>query len=234
MDNPFKWRHYQGAVILLCVRWYLRYGLSYRDLAEVMAERGLTLSHTTIFRWVQAYAPELERRVRRHLKASNDSWRVDETYIKVRGKWLYLYRAVDSTGQTIDFLLTQTRSKRAARRFFRRALAQPNATDPRVITTDQNAAFPGAIDDMKAEGLVSKVARHRTSKYLNNIVEQDHRFIKRQMRVGLGFATFETAWRTLQGYEALSMIRKGQVKDLSCDGTCAQRLFVHGLFGLAA
>lgn len=120
MTNAFKWRHYEGSIILLCVRWYLRYGLSYRDLAEIMSERGLNIAHTTIYRWVQHFAPELEKRLRPHLKQSNDSWRVDETYIKIRGQWMYLYCAVDSQGQTLDFLLNETRSKRAAKRFFRK------------------------------------------------------------------------------------------------------------------
>jgi transposase-like protein len=111
--NLFKWRHYQSDIILLCVRWYLRYALSYRDLEEMMNERGLALDHTTIYRWVQAYAPELEKRIRPHLRLTNDSYRVDETYIKVKGAWKYLYRAVDSTGQTIDFMLSARRDKRA-------------------------------------------------------------------------------------------------------------------------
>jgi transposase-like protein len=98
----FKWRHYGSEIILLCVRWYLRYALSYRDLEEMVRERGLSLDHTTIYRWVQAYAPELEKRIRTHLRLTNDSYRVDETYVKIKGAWRYLYRAVDSTGQTID------------------------------------------------------------------------------------------------------------------------------------
>ena len=135
MENAFKWRHYEGMIILLCVRWYLRYALSYRDLEEMMSERGLRVVHTTIYRWVQVFAPELEKRMRAHLKKSNDSWRVDETYVKVRGKWMYLYRAVDSSGQTLDFLLNQTRSKRAAKRFFRKVLGQPHVTGMALTNT---------------------------------------------------------------------------------------------------
>ena len=125
--NLFKWRHYESEIILLCVRWYLGYALSYRDLEEMMNERGLSVDHTTIYRWVQAYAPELEKRIRPHLRLTNDSYRVDETYIKVKGAWKYLYRAVDSTGQTIDFMLSARRDKRAAKRFFRKMLKAAKA-----------------------------------------------------------------------------------------------------------
>ena len=234
MVNPFKWRHYEGEIILLTVRWYLRYALSYRDLAEMMSERGLSVVHTTIYRWVQCFAPELEKRMRPHLKKSNDSWRVDETYVKVRGEWMYLYRAVDSNGQTLDFLLNQTRSKRAAKRFFRRVLGCSHVSHPRVINVDQNAAYPGAIADLKTDNLLSKECLYRASKYLNNQIEQDHRFIKRRVKPGLGFASYETAWRTLQGYEAMNMIRKGQVKQAEKQDVRAQNQFIAHLFGLAA
>src|SRR5260370_22033527 len=124
MDNqtPFKWRHFESEIILLCVRWYLRYSLSYRNLEEMMLERGLHVDHTTIYRWVQRYAPELDKQCRPHLKACNDSWRVDETYIKVKKVWMYLYRAVDSEGNTLEFLLSPTRDAEAAKRFFVKAL----------------------------------------------------------------------------------------------------------------
>ena len=234
MDNPFKWRHFEGAIILLCVRWYLRYALSYRDLQEMMAERGLSVSHTTIFRWVQHYAPEIDRRSRPHLKATNDSWRVDETYVKVGGRWMYLYRAVDSTGQTLDFLLNETRSARAAKRFFRKVLGRPKRVAPRVINVDQNAAYPGAIRDLKEAGLLPDTCELRPVKYLNNIVEQDHRFIKRRVKPGLGFGSYPTAWRTIQGYEVMHMIRKGQIEGVEKGDSQAQNQFIDGLFGVVA
>ncbi len=200
----------------------------------MMSERGLRVVHTTIYRWVQVFAPELEKRMRAHLKKSNDSWRVDETYVKVRGKCMYLYRAVDSSGQTLDFLLNQTRSKRAAKRFFRKVLGQPHVTKPRVITVDGNGAYPPSIADLKEEKLLNKQVQYRSNKYLNNRIEQDHRFIKRRVKPGLGFASYQTAWRTLQGYEALNMLRKGQVKGAEKHNISAQNLFISQIFGLAA
>ena len=190
MTDLFKWRHYESEIILTCVRWYLRYALSYRDLAEMMSERGLSVDHSTIFRWVQRYAPELDKRCRPHLKPTNDSWRVDETYVKVRGRWMYLYRAVDSTGQTLDFLLNETRSTRAAKRFFRKVLGRSHVTAPRVINVDKNPTYVGAVHDLKQEELLSEQCKRRASRYMNNMVEQDHRFMKRRIKPGLGFGSY--------------------------------------------
>ena len=120
--EPFKWRHFQQEIILLNVRWYLKYPLSYRNLEEMMLERGLKVDHSTICRWVHTYSPEIDKRTRRYLKPTNDSWRVDETYIKVNGDWKYLYRAVDSEGNTLDFMLSARRNKKAAKRFFKKVL----------------------------------------------------------------------------------------------------------------
>ena len=230
-DSPFKWRHFEGQIILLCVRWYLRYCLSYRDLEEMMAERGLDLDHTTIYRWVQRYAPELEMRCKPHLKQTNDSWRVDETYIKVKGEWMYLYRAVDSIGNTLEFLLSEHRDTQAAKRFLARALDASHTTTPRVINVDQNPAYPKAIEELKAAGKLPQGCQLRPAKYLNNVIEQDHRFIKRLVKASLGVCSFPTAWRTLRGYETMHMIRKGQVP---AGGAQAQVEFVNSLFGLAA
>src|SRR5258708_2107321 len=213
MSNPslFKWRHFEAEIILLCVRWYLRYSLSYRDLEEMMQERGLHVDHTTIYRWVQHFAPELDKRSRPHLKACNDSWKVDETYVKIRKTWMYLYRAVDSEGNTLEFLLSATRDAEAAKRFFVKALhstaysvplarlseeqvvqstpaADPDTTPtPRVINVDKNAAYPKAIAALKAAGTLPEQVELRQVKYLNNLVKQDHRFIKRLVKPGMGF-----------------------------------------------
>jgi transposase-like protein len=230
----FKWRHYESEIILLCVRWYLRYALSYRDLEEMMRERGLSVDHTTIYRWVQAYAPELEKRIRPHLRPTNDSYRVDETYIKIKGAWKYLYRAVDSTGQTIDFMLSAKRDARAAKRFFRKMLKASKHQSPRVINVDQNKAYPPAVEELKEEGILSIAAQLRRCEYLNNIVEQDHRFIKRRVNPGLSFFSFNTARRTIGGYEVMNMIRKGQVEGIGKGDIRGQVRFVADLFNVAA
>ena len=148
----FKWRQFEPEVILLAVGWYLRFSLSYRDVEELLAERGLRADHVTVWRWVQRYAPEIERRLRSRLKPTNDSWRVDETYIRVKGKWVYLYRAVDSSGATIDFLLSAKRDAAAAERFLAKALGGENHPAPRVINTDKHAAYPPAIAAAQSRG----------------------------------------------------------------------------------
>ena len=150
-QNLFKWKHYQPDIILLTVRWYLRYNLSFRDLVELMEERGLSIAHTTIMRWVHQYGPELDKRIRRHLKQTNDSWRVDETYIKVKGQWMYLYRAVDSEGNTIDFYLSKTRDQKAAKHFFNKVLRSFHVSKPGVITLDKNQAYPIAVEQLIKE-----------------------------------------------------------------------------------
>ncbi len=146
----FKGRHFEAEIIVLCVRWYLRFGLSLRNLEEIMAERNLSVDHVTIWRWVQRYAPELKRRCRRELRDTNRSWRCDETYVRVAGKWTYLYRAVDSAGATIDFLLRATRDAPTAQRFFQKALhSHPR---PRVINVDGNPSYPKAVAELKQTG----------------------------------------------------------------------------------
>jgi transposase, IS6 family len=149
--SPFRWRHYEPAIILLCVRWYCRYQLSYRDLEEMMRERDLTLDHTTIFRWVQRYAPEINKRMRPHLKLAGASYRVDETYIKVGRSCKYLYRAVDSTGNTIEFMLSAKRNVAAAKRFFKKMMRADRRRLPFTISVDKNAAYPEAFATSQEE-----------------------------------------------------------------------------------
>ena len=183
----FKWRQTEPELILCAVRWYLRYSLSFRDVEELLRERGLEADHTTIWRWVQRYGPELEERLRRHLKPTNKSWRVDETYVRVKGRWCYLYRALDSTGATINFVLSGLRDAATAKRLFREALTDPSHPQPRVINTDQARLYGSAIAGVKKEGLLRRGCRHRPVQYVNNIVEQDHRAIKRRVKAKQGF-----------------------------------------------
>ena len=170
-DRLFKGRQFTAEVILWAVRWYLMFPISYRDLALMLRDRGVAVDHTTIFRWIQTYAPEIEKGLRPHLRPSNGSWRVDETYIKVKGRWTYLYRAVDSRGQTIDFLLSARRDAEAAKRFFRKALNQPHTANPRTITVDKNPAYPKAVAELKDDGELWRASQLRQAKFLNNIIE---------------------------------------------------------------
>ena len=227
----FKWRQSEPALILCAVRWYLRYSLSYRDVEELLEERGLEADHTTVWRWVQCYGPELEQRMRRHLKPTNKSWRVDETYIRVKGRWCYLYRAIDSAGDTIDFLLSALRDADAAKRLFRKALS--DHSQPRVINTDLAPIYSSAIPAIKKEGTLRRRCRHRPIQYLNNIIEQDHRAVKRRVNAKQGFREFQAARRTIQGYEAINMMRKGQVRWVSGTNVRRQIQCINQLFDLA-
>jgi transposase, IS6 family len=231
--NSFKWKHFAGEIILQTIRWYLKYSLSYRNLEEMMAERGVEVDHTTIMRWVHQYSPEIEKKVRRYLRPTNDSWRVDETYIKVKGEYKYLYRAVDSDGNTIDFMLSAKRDRKAAKRFFKKALGSNHNQTPRVITVDKNPAYPIAIHELKNDRILPQNVNLRQIKYLNNIVEQDHRSIKRIVRPMLGFQSFHTAVKTLKGIETMNMIKKGQVDTLN-QCVRAEVNFINQLFGIAA
>ena len=159
---------------------------------------------------------------------------MDETYVRVKGRWMYLYRAVDSRGQTIDFLLSAKRDAEAAKRFFRKALGQPHTVNPRTITVDKNPAYPKAVTEMKADGELWRFSRLRQCKFLNSIVEQDHRRIRRLIRPGLGFHSFWTARRTLAGYEAMAMIRKGQLRNIGGRDMRAQASVIAELFESAA
>src|ERR671938_449606 len=229
-SSSFKWRHYESTIILLCVRWYCKYRLSYRDLEEMMKERGLTVDHTTIFRWVQRYAPEINKRIRPHLKMSGASYRVDETYIKVGKTCKYLYRAVDKQGNTIEFMLSAKRDVSAAKRFFKKMMRAEHRRLPFSISVDKNAAYPEAFSTSQAERIVPQDCKLRRVKYLNNVIEQDHRFVKKKVRASKCFKSFHSAERTLEGIEAVNMMRKGQVKRLAGSDAQGQAKFVESLF----
>jgi IS6 family transposase len=231
--NPFKGRHYPADVILLAVRWYLRYPLAYLHVSELLAERGLVVDASCVWRWVQVYAPESNKRSRRHLKPTRKSYRIDETYIKVKGEDRYLYRAVDSTGQTIDVLLTAKRDAGSAKRFFRKVLSAEGNPMARVLNVDKNPAYAAAIRELKTEGALPHRVCLRQCRYLNNVVEQDHRVVKKRVWLAKGYGSFQSAWRMLQGIEAVNMIRKGRVRGLLKGDAVGQALFIGELFGLA-
>src|SRR3984893_1408138 len=198
----FRWRQTAPELILCAVRWYLRYSLSLRDVEELLAERGLAADHTTIWRWVQRYGPELEQRLRRHLKPTNKSWRVDETYIRVQGRWYYLYRAIDSTGATIDFLLSASRNAAWAKRLFRMALSDPSHPQARVINTDTARLYGSAIATVKAEGTLRRRCRHRPVQIL-------------EQHPGAGSPSDQT---TREGQAELSRVPRGTANDCEIRG----------------
>lgn len=207
--DDFKWQQYKGKLILLCVRWYLAFTLSYRQLERMLREQSWSVDHTSIFRWIQHYG-------------------------KVKGKDLYLYRTVDSSGQAIDFLLTAQQDKASAKRFFRKALSGSHNPSPRVIKVDKNRAYPVAVEELKAEGVLSCRCRLRHCKFLNNIVEQDHRNSKKRTCLAKGYKTFPSARRTLEGIETMQMIRKGRVRRVTKKNVVAEAKFIAMLFGIAA
>jgi putative transposase len=201
----FKGMRFPIDVILVCIRWYAAYPLSYRHLEEIMEERGVSVDHSSINRWAIRFLPLIEKMARKHKRPVGGSWRMDETYIKVRGAWKYLYRAVDKQGKTVDFLLTAKRDMAAAKRFFEKAMEANGA--PSKVAIDKSGANKAAIDAINTGRDVQILVRQ--VKYLNNIVEQDHRAIKRLIRPMLNFKSFRSAGSVLAGIELMHMIRKG-------------------------
>ncbi len=209
----FKWKPFQGDIILGCIRWYCKYGISYRYLEDLMFERGVEVDHTTINRWVQQYAPEIEKRLRWYYKPIlGESWQVDETYIKVKGKWKYLYRAITRSGKTLDFYLSSTHNAKVAKRFLEKILRKMKDFEkPDTINTDKAPSDVQAIRELKKQGLLNKTVMHRKVKYLNNRIEADHGKLKRLIKPTLGFQSMKTAYATIKGFEVMHMFRKGQM-----------------------
>ncbi|WP_338885701.1 IS6 family transposase [Xenorhabdus sp. TH1] len=217
LRNAFKRLHYPTDIIAQCVRWYLAYALSLRNLEEMMAERGVRVDHSTLSRWVHRLVPLIVKRYRRYKPDVGRRWRMDETYIKIKGQWWYLYRAVDSHGNTVDFLLTACRDKAAALRFFKKAMRQQG--QPEVVTMDKSSANKAAVDELNQGKSKEEAIVIRQNKYLNNLIEQDHRNIKRRTSplLVLGFKNFRRAQTLLAGIELVSMLRKGQyVQEPEC------------------
>jgi transposase-like protein len=204
----FKGSQFEREIILWGVRWYVAYPIAYRQLEEMMGERGVTVDHSTLNRWVIKFAPEVEKAFRRRQRPVGQSWRLDETYVKIKGKWAYLYRAVDKEGNTVDFLLTPTRDRDAAGAFLHKAIRTQGL--PEKITIDQSGSNTAAITHYNRTHK-TRIAL-RQCKYLNNIIEQDHRAVKRKVRPMLGFKSFWAARCTIAGIEVMHAIRKGQLE----------------------
>ena len=208
LKKVLKRLHYPLDVMLTCVRWYVAYPLSLRHIEEMMQERVVFVDHSTVHRWAMKVLPVLARIFRKRKRPVGSSWRMNETYIKVAGQWKYLYRAVDSCGDTVDFLLTARRDKAAARRFLERAIGLHDV--PQRITIDKSGANTAAIESVKADACVDILMRQ--NKYLNNVVEQDHRAVKRITDPMLGFKSFWSARILISGIETMHMIKKGQME----------------------
>jgi len=226
-------RKFEPQVIVTCVRWYLRFCLSLRDLEELMAERGLAVDHTSIWRWVQTYGPEVNRRLHGLVKPKSPTWHMDETFVRIAGKWMYLFRAVDAHGQTVDFYLAETREREAAKLFLKRALANADNRSPHVFARDGLRSYPAAIRELQAEGQVARHCRQRTRRYGNNRIESDHRHVKRRLRSMQGPRTTTTAWAVIQGIEAAQMIRKGQVLGITRSNLYGQAWVFAALLGVS-
>jgi transposase-like protein len=219
VEELFKGRHFDQEIVVRCVRWYLSFKLSYRDLVAIMGERGIDVAHTTILRWVQHYTPEFEKCWSRFGRTVGGSWRMDETYVKVRGEWVYLYRAVDKAGKTVDFYLSRKRDGNAAKAFLRKAMKRQRI--PTKITLDAYAASHRAVAQMKQAGELPKRVKVRSSKYLNNLIEQDHRRVKQRLRPMLGLKSFGTAAVVISGIELTEKIKKGQFRTGKLGGSTA-------------
>ena len=193
---------------MMSIRWYVSYPLSYRHVEELMKERGINLDHATVNRWVIKYSPALEAAFIKSKKPVGKSWKMDETYIKVRGKWTYYYRAVDKEGQTIDFFLSPTRDKKAAEAFFEKAISSSGL--PEKVNMDKSGANYAALTSVNESLSEAQKITIRQVKYLNNRVEQDHRAVKRITKPMMGFKNFVCAAATLAGVELAHMIKKGQ------------------------
>ena len=209
-SKAFKWRHFEGDVILQCVRWYCKYGLRYRDLEDMMAERGVFVDHTTLYRWVQHYAPELKKRIEWYQRHYSNRWFLDETYVKVKGQWKYLYRAIDEHGKTLDFYLSHRRNAKAAKRFLNKLLKGNKDYQPQKINTDKNPAYGVAIAELKADKKLKPNIIHRQVKYLNNRIEADHGKLKILIKPMRGFQSMKTAYATIKGFEVMSIFKKKQ------------------------
>jgi len=209
LQKHFKGHNYCGEIIMISLFMKCRYSLSYREVEEIGRLRGLEADHTTILRWINKFIPLLEKRFKKRKKPVNGSWRMDETYIRLNGKWVYLYRAVDKYGDTIDFLLRAKRDTTAAKAFFKRAMKANG--QPIKVNIDKSGANTAALKKINETLPKENQIEIRQNKYLNTRIEGDHRFIKKRTNPMLGFKNFWSATKTIAGIELMHMIKKGQL-----------------------
>ena len=213
------------------LRWYCKYGISYRDLEEMMVERGFEIDHTTLYRWVQHYAPELKKRLEWHKKRYASRWHLDETYIKIKGEWKYLYRAIDERGNTIDFYLSHRKMQRLPNGSLKNSSRATQTCDISVINTDKNPAYGQAIKELKQEGNLASHVSHLQIKYRNNRLEADHGKLKRLINPVRGFQSMKTAYATIRGFEIMRMFKKGQF-NIWMYGNRTEISFINEQFGI--
>ena len=210
--NEFKWKHFAPTIILWCLRWYGSTPLSYANVSDMLAERGISVHRSTIYRWFIEYAPILRKKLKKYqfIRAVS-SWQLDETYVKVNGKWFYLYRAIDKYGDTLDVYFSPKRNRYAAYAFLKRVL-KPYRSErqPKTLNTDKHAAYGYAIARLIKEGKLRADVKQRQIKPLNNRIESDHAPIKKLIVATGGFKSAKRAWSTLQGFETLRKLNKGQ------------------------
>ncbi|WP_375321072.1 IS6 family transposase [Aliivibrio logei] len=212
-NSEFKWKYFAPEIILWCLRWYGSTPMSYANLSDILAERGISVNRSTIYRWFIEYSPKLRKKLRRNYQfiQTDSSWQLDETYVKVKGKWNYLYRAINKQGETLDFYFSYKRNKDAAYQFLRRCLrCYELEQQPKTLNTDKHSSYANAIARLKEEGRLRSDVKQRQVKTLNNGIESDHAPIKKLIVATGGFKLRKRAWSTIQGFESLRMLNKGQ------------------------
>ncbi|WP_305812742.1 IS6 family transposase [Photobacterium leiognathi] len=212
INHEFKWKHFAPEIIFWCLRWYGSTPMSYANISDMLAERGISVNRSTIYRWFIEYSPALRKKLHRYQFIRVDSsWQLDETYVKVKGKWFYLYRAINKQGETLDFYFSKKRNKYSAYQFLKRCLKYyPLDKQPKTLNTDKHSSYANAIARLKKEGYLRKDVKQRQVKYLNNGIESDHSPIKKLIMATSGFKVQKRAWATIQGFESMRMLNKGQ------------------------
>jgi len=232
--SPLKHHRFPCEIILCAVRWYLRYPLSYQDVVDLLSERGISVDRSTVYRWVQKFAPEVTIRTEKHLRRASVDWHVDETYIRVGGKWRYLWRAIDASGQMIDFRLTARRDAKAAKAFLNKAIERVRLRRPIIIVTDKAPTYRRVIREInhRYDPHFDSI-RHIDRKWRNNLIESDHAAMKRILGYRQSFRSLRSAKATLSGIETIRTIKRGHIQHRQ-PGVLGEIAFIDALFNGSA